>query len=291
MQNIILVTFDMETDIGSWTREDRGVREGTPEILKVLSNHGVKCTFLFTGREAINNLGIVQRILSDGHEIGCHTMYHETIGNAIFDMPGENFILDAEIQERLRLATSTIQQASGVQPVSFRAPRLFGSTAMISALDDLGYVADASFPSYYYSRDFLPYRPSSEDWSREGDLRILEIPNFYDADADESTDDRSRDQWPILRLKGAESFSDLSRRMLNKVKDEKGRSVLCIYLHPWEFVNMPQTISTSEVDITFKPFLHQNCGEFAIRALDQYLDAMRRDGAAFTTMRELAAGW
>jgi peptidoglycan/xylan/chitin deacetylase (PgdA/CDA1 family) len=238
----------------------------------------------------MNNPAVVKKVLFDGHEVGCHTMYHETVGEPIFDMPGANFLLGNEIKSRLELATDTVEKVAGVRPVSFRAPRLFGSTTMVNCLEELGYTVDSSFPSYFYSRSFLPYKPSHEDWSKEGDMRILELPVFYDIDVQEDDEKhRSRDQWPMLRIKGAECFSKLCNRMLRQVKDQNGNSVLCIYLHPWEFVEMPECILTNEAEIRFKPFLYQNSGVFTLRALDEFLGAMKIVGVQFTRMKDFAA--
>jgi peptidoglycan/xylan/chitin deacetylase (PgdA/CDA1 family) len=288
-KNIIILSFDMEPDIGSWTTNDQGVKKGTPEILKVLNKHDVPATFLFTGREAQNNPKIVKSILNAGHEVGCHTMYHETIGTAVFDMPGANFVLPTEVKGRLELATKAVEKIAGVHPISFRAPRLFGSTEMINALEKLGYKVDSSFPSYFYGRDFAPYHPSPRDWSINGKSKIMEIPIFYDAEAKENDKThRSRDQWPMLRLKGAKWFSDLCRRMQRKVKNTQGDSILCIYQHPWEFIKMPKSIITDEAKISFKPFLHKNCGDYCLAALDEFIQQMKKDNAEFTTMKYYA---
>ena len=289
MQRTRVLTFDMETDIGSWTNEVRGITEGTPEILGVLRNHNVPATFLFTGREAQNNPEAVQEVLADGHEVGCHTMFHETIGLPVYDVPVGSFALESEIEGRLALATETLEKIAGVRPVSFRAPRLFGSTTMINALEKLEYRVDSSFPSYFYGRDFLPYHPSGKDWSKEGNMGILEVPVFYDMDADESGDkNRGRDQWPMLRLKGAKWFDDLCRRMFGKVRDGRGDSTLCMYLHPWEFVKMPQKVHTDESTITFRPFLYRNTGCFALEALDEFIALSKQSGCRFETLRSVA---
>lgn len=283
----VIISFDMEPDIGSWTTQDEGVKQGTPEILRVLANNSVPATFLFTGREAKNNPRTVEHILSEGHEIGCHTMFHETLGEAVFSMPGDNYVLPQEIKGRLELATEVLEDVSGIRPVSFRAPRLFGSTGMITALDELGYIVDSSFPSYYHGRDFLPYHPSREDWAKDGDMSILEIPPFYDTDAGSDRENRDRDQWPMMRLRGPEWFLDLARRMAN-VKDNAGNSIICIYLHPWEFIDMPETIFTDEAAITFKPFLHKNTGNYALNALDEVIGGLKMDGVEFATMKDFA---
>ena len=278
----------MESDIGSWTSGDMGVRIGTPEILHILKKHQAQATFLFTGREARNHPKIVRKILSDGHEIGCHTMYHESIGTAVFDMPGANFVLESEIKNRLALATRTVAKVAGCKLVSFRAPRLFGSAAMINALEELGYLVDSSFPAYFYGRDFSPYNPSRRDWAKNGRSKILELPVFYDTDVKPGNKThRQRDQWPMLRLKGAKMFSDLCLRMIGKAKTQKGHSLLCIYLHPWEFVPMSKVIVTDEAKISFKPFLYKNCGPAALNALDAFVGQMKEDGLEFRTMRDV----
>ena len=285
----IILGFDMETDIGSWTMGDKGLTKGGPEILRILRNHKIQATFFFTGREAQNHPKLVRQIRAAGHEIGCHTMFHETIGNAVFDMPGANFVLPDEVPGRLELATRAVQQIAGIRPVSFRAPRLFGSTEMIRILEDLGYLADSSFPCYFHGRDFRPYHPSAKDWSKPGKMRILEIPVFYDTEGSQGgTRHRGRDQWPMLRLKGGPWFAHLCRRMMPKARNHDGDAVLCVYLHPWEFVTMPRTIRTDEATITFNTFLHKNCGRTHLNALDAFIEAMIADGVRFTTMQQFA---
>ena len=285
----IILSFDMETDIGSWSSATRGITEGTPEILRVLRGQQVPATFLYVGREALAHPQSVQQTLADGHEIGCHTMYHESVGVPVYDVPVGSFILEHEIPARLEMATAAVEKVAGVRPVSFRAPRLFGSAAMLRALDALGYLADSSFPAYFHGRDFLPYHPAGDDWARAGDLRILEIPPFFDAGAaDGGEKNRGRDQWPMLRLNGGAWFAELARRMFAHAGADRRAVLLCVYLHPWEFVPMPRTLHTDESTIALKPFAYDNTGTAALRALDEFIGAMRADGVQFVTMREYA---
>jgi len=291
-QNTLILSFDMETDIGSWTNETRGITEGTPEILAVLEEHEVPASFLFTGREAERHPAQVARVLDGGHEIGCHTMYHETVGLPVYDVPVGSFALESEIEGRLTLATETVERVAGVRPRSFRAPRLFGSTRMVQVLDDLGYWVDSSYPSYFYDHDFAPYHPSRQDWAKDGDLSVLEIPVFYDRDAGKGGEkNRGRDQWPMLRLRGAAWFADLCARMFDQTGEEGGRSVLCVYLHPWEFVEMPQRIETDESTISFRAFRYERTGRPAVRALSDFIAAMKQNGTTFTTLADYAAAF
>ena len=61
------------------------------------------------------------------------------------------------MENRLRLATDWVESVASIRPVSFRAPRLFGSTAMINVLEQLGYVSDVSYPMYYLRDRLAPY--------------------------------------------------------------------------------------------------------------------------------------
>ena len=292
MNREIILSFDIEPDFGSWTSACRGVECGTPEILRILATHRVKATFLFTGREALAYPQLVAQVVAAQHEVGCHTMYHETLGEAVFSMPGDAPVLESEIAGRLTLATETIERVAGVRPVSFRAPRLFGSTKMVQVLADLGYIADSSLPAYFFGRSFLPYRPSESDWTKPGSLPLVEIPVFYDLEASADSDKhRSRDQWPMLRLKGKEWFVDLCQRLFSHLERTQEQSPLCVYLHPWEFVPVPETIVTDEAFITFKPFLHHHCGEYALGALDEFITEMKLLGASFTTLHDYAYAW
>jgi len=45
----VVFGFDMETDVGSFTPFTKGVKHGTPELLKLLKKHDIQATFFWTG--------------------------------------------------------------------------------------------------------------------------------------------------------------------------------------------------------------------------------------------------
>ena len=83
----VVFGFDMETDIGSFTPFYEGVEHGTPRILKLLQKHDIRATFFWTGHAAENNPEMVRRVRDAGYETGCHSLYHETVGDPIFPLP------------------------------------------------------------------------------------------------------------------------------------------------------------------------------------------------------------
>ena len=281
----VILGFDMETDVGSWTPYYQGLVRGTPRLLDVLARHDVRATFLFTGDSAAAHPEVVRLVDDAGSEVGCHSLYHETLGDELFPIPGIKPLLPEECCRRIEVATDLVQQALGRRVVSFRCPRLWGSTAVTNALEDLGYAADLSYPMYFYKDRLTPYHPSREDWTQEGDMRILEVPNFADMTI-ESADayGRDRDQWPVFRTEGAEALMRHVDDMIGFYERKALPAVFCFYMHPWEFHEMPQgLIHYGEGSVLPDPFLVKNCGEVALRELDRLLEMLEDRGASFVT--------
>lgn len=286
----VVLGFDMETDIGSYTPFYEGVQHGTPHVLEILEKHNISATFFWTGHAAENNSRMVRIVRDAGHETGCHGLFHETLGDPIFPLPNEWPILKSEVEGRLREGTRLVQEASGERPLSFRCPRLWGSTTVINVLEKLGYVTDASLPLYFYGKPFEPYHPSVEDWTQQGKMNILEIPNFCDLSM-ESHDpyQRDRDQWPLFRTKSANFLMEKVNGFIEYVQTRGKRPVLCFYFHPWEFHEMPLgPIDFGECSVEPLAFIVENCGLKAVRQFDILCDMLKERGGRFVSAKELA---
>ena len=84
----------------------------TPKILDILKQKNVKGTFMMIGAEAQENIGLMQRVQREGHEIGNHTYFHPDISQI------SNNQIDFEVKLTERLFASKL----GVQPLYFRPP-------------------------------------------------------------------------------------------------------------------------------------------------------------------------
>lgn len=286
----VIFGFDMETDIGSFTPFYTGVQKGTPPLLDILDKHNIPATFYWTGHAAENNKEMVCRVRDAGHETGCHGLFHETLGDALFPLPNNWPIMPQEVEGRLRIATGIIKDVCGEYPVSFRCPRLWGSTTVVNVLEKLGYISDASYPLYFYQKPFIPYHPSSSDWTKEGNMNIVEIPNFCDL-AMESKDpyQRDRDQWPMFRTKSADALMEKVEGFIEYVKERKERPVVCFYFHPWEFYEMPQgALDFGECSVKPLPFIVENCGDTALEQFDILCELLKVSGARFITAKNFA---
>ena len=290
----VVLGFDMETDVGSWTPFYDGLVKGTPRLLRLLDRKRATSTFFFTGDAAREHPEVVRAARDAGHEVGNHSLYHETMGDEILPIPGLKPLLPSEVPGRLKAAEALITSALGRRPRSFRAPRLWGSTALLNALEDMDYVADASYPMFFHRDRLAPYHPSRRDWTRPGRMRILEIPNAADMGM-RSRDPvgRDRDLWPIFRTQGSDAVMARLVSFARVVERRRLPLVICLYFHPWEFAPMPQgLIRYGEGAVLPDKFIVRNCGAPALRELSRLIDALRsRFNAEFLSADQLAATW
>lgn len=291
MQPVItMFGIDMETDVGSFTPFYDGVQNATPKLLELFARTGVKGTFFFTGDCARKNVNIAKMVAGTENEVGSHSLFHETVGDPLFPIPGVEPLLPHEVQPRLRISTEWVAEAAGKNPVSFRAPRLWGATAVVNALEELGYVADASYPMYFYREQFAPYHPSRQDWRKKGDSTIVEIPNFADMTMETKDPglERDRDQWPLFRTEGAMYLLERIKSFLAFCDQKQVPKCLCFYLHPWEFHPMKSSFNFGEATVIPDEFITKNCGDTAIGELEKLIDGLKNLGCEFRTAGEIA---
>lgn len=295
MNNKMHVIFgiDTETDVGSFTPFYDGVKNGTPTLLELFDKKDIKATFYFTGDAARQNPESLKLVKNSSCEVGCHSLYHETVGEELFPIPGVKPLLPQEVYFRLKTATEWVAEELGSTPVSFRAPRLWGSTAVTNALEELGYTSDATYPMYFFRERFVPYHPHKEDWTKEGKLKILEIPNFADMlmESKDQPLERDRDQWPLFRTEGTKALMEHINNYIQFIKSKKLPVVLCFYFHPWEFIQVKKRYHYGEGAVIPDSFITKGCGNKAIRELSILIDILKDMGAEFYRADEFAGYW
>jgi peptidoglycan/xylan/chitin deacetylase (PgdA/CDA1 family) len=285
----VLLGVDMETDVGSFTPFYEGAKHGTPLLLDLFAKKGVKGTFFFTGDCAKENPDVARMVAESGNEVGCHSLYHETVGDELFPIPGVKPLLPFEVKPRIKLCKEWVQEASGVTPTSFRCPRLWGSTTVVNSLEELGFTCDVTYPMYFFREQFEPYYPSHSDWTKKGSSKVLEVPNFADMTM-ESKDpplERDRDQWPLFRTEGGEYLLERSRSFLDFCDDKGVARVLAYYIHPWEFWPMQESYNFGEATVIPEKFITVNCGESALIELSKVIDGLQAMDAQFVTAKGL----
>lgn len=184
-----LFTNDVETT-SIWhnsLRDETGLKvlkEGMPIILELYKKYGIKSTFFFTGYIANKYPDIVKMILPYGHEVGSHGMSH--LKKNGFDIMPLNKQID-----HLNKSKLILEDISGIEVISFRAPALRTNKDTAIALAETGYKIDSSVASQRFdlfmsfgainklnwlTAPRLPYRTDSNNLFRKGNGSIVEVP-------------------------------------------------------------------------------------------------------------------
>ena len=184
-----LLTNDVETT-SIWLntlRDQTGekvLKEGMPVLLDIYAQFGIKSTFFFTGYIAKLFPDVVKMVIHDGHEVASHGKSH--LKENGFD------VMPFERQRRHLIETKKLlEDISGQEIISFRAPalRVYDHTA--PALIEAGYKIDSSVASQRF--DFflsfggvkklnwffaprLPYLTAPDNLLRKGPGPLVEVP-------------------------------------------------------------------------------------------------------------------
>ena len=184
-----LITNDVETTsvLNHRLSDKTGalvLKEGLPLLLDLYAKYNVRSTFFFTGVFAEKFPAAVKKVASYGHEIGSHGYSHDH--SQAFD------ILSLEEQiSQLQKSKNVLEDLSGEEVISFRAPaaRVNKNTAI--ALEETGFKIDSSVASQRFDM-FLsfgsynklnwifsprtPYMAARDNLWKKGDSHIFEIP-------------------------------------------------------------------------------------------------------------------
>jgi len=188
-QTIALLSNDVETT-SLWFNDLRDVtgekvlKEGMPHLLDLYAKYNVQSTFFYTGYMAKLYPDVVRMAIAAGHEVGSHGKSH--IKENGFDiMPYDKQVRHLDYSKKL------LEDISGQEVISFRAPALRVSPNTATALLETGYRIDSSIASQRF--DFflsfgskqklsflnaprLPYRVSKNNIYKKGQSDLMEIP-------------------------------------------------------------------------------------------------------------------
>ncbi len=201
-----------------WNRLSSRVCDQTALILDLLDQFSVKGTFFVLGWVAHRHPALVRQIASRGHEIGCHSYAHRLVYE----------LTPAVFREDTLRAIKAISDATGVEPVLYRAPSYSITSQSLWALDVLagcGFTYDSSIYPISHDRYGMPgsERFAHTLWTDSGP--ICEVPI--------ATVRVGRSVAPVggggyLRMLPY-AYTAAGIRRLNA----EGQPA-CIYLHPWE---------------------------------------------------------
>ncbi len=186
---VALLSNDVETT-SIWfndLRDETGekvLKEGMPRLLDLYAKYNVKSTFFYTGYMAKLYPEVVRMAVKAGHEVGSHGKSH--IKENGFDiMPYEKQVRHLDYSKKL------LEDISGQEVMSFRAPALRVSPNTATALLETGFKIDSSIAAQRF--DFflsfgskqklsflnaprLPYRVNKNNIFKKGQSELVELP-------------------------------------------------------------------------------------------------------------------
>ena len=160
------------------------LNEGIPLLLDLYAKHRIRSTFFFTGYIAELFPDVVKMVVHGGHEVASHGKSH--LKNNGFD------IMPFERQKRHLIETKRLlEDISGQEVVSFRAPALHVNMDTAPALIEAVYKIDSSVASQRF--DFflsfggvkklnwlfaprLPYLTATDNLFKKGSGPLVEVP-------------------------------------------------------------------------------------------------------------------
>lgn len=233
-----LLTNDVETT-SIWhnsLRDDTGkkvLNEGMPILLDLYKKYNIKSTFFFTGYIAKLFPQVVKMIIKYGHEVASHGMSHTRV-NGFDVMPLEKQI------KHLKESKSILEDISGQEVISFRAPALRVNKNTIQALEESEYKIDSSVASQRFDMFMsfgglkklnwitaprLPYRASKYSLFKRGNSSIIEVP-------------LSASLFPYVgtTMRIFPYLTSIQRRLLNLESKFSGKPIV-FDVHPNEFID------------------------------------------------------
>ena len=155
-----------------------------PKLLDLYAKYRIKATFFYTGYIAKLYPEVVKMAADSGHEIGSHGKSHLK-ENGFDIMPYERQVRHLEYSKKL------LEDISGKQVISFRAPALRVSPNTATALLETGFRIDSSIASQRFDLFLsfgskkkikflyaprLPYRTNRNNIFIRGQSNLVEIP-------------------------------------------------------------------------------------------------------------------
>lgn len=210
-----------------------------------------------------------------------------------------------EVVERAKIATVThlFTERLGRAPRAYRAGRYGASGRTARILAELGYAVDASVaPGTVWTSDrqpgqrvdhrgapLRPYRPSENDLREEGEIEIIEVPITilprpfaWDAAlmAGQWLARRPRVRYPVWLRPSTTSWPWLAWTMRQAIQrtERDGHAWLHVMLHSMEVTAGASPYSRTRADAAR-----------VLARLERLLRALRREGARFHTLTEIAA--
>lgn len=170
---ICFVSVDVEADFDN-PKNFRGI-ENLEKILNIFKKYNISSTLFITG-EVLEKYPNLIKEWSESHEIACHGFTHTTLDK--LNLPQR----EKELIDFLKIYSSLFEK----NPFGFRSPRFVIDEKQFLLLEKYNFLYDSSvlsnyppfkkYPGFKGKAPNIPYFPSSQNYLKRGEMKILEIP-------------------------------------------------------------------------------------------------------------------
>jgi len=296
-----LLTNDVETT-SIWhnsLRRETGLKvwkEGMPRLLELYAKFDIMSTFFFTGNIAKTYPEIVKMIIPYGHEVASHGLVHDS------DKAFDKLSYDDQVKH-LKESKKILEDISGQEVISFRAPALRVNQNTPKALLEAGFKIDSSIAPQRF--DFLlsfggkdkikwffaprlPYITSDESLFKKGKNGLIEITlNAY--------------LFPYIgtTMRIAPGVSRLAGKIVNMENNLNGKPVVFL-IHPNEIIDesnehvlkigrrSKNVVSYFLADKLRRNLKIKNLGMRGLGLYKKEIEYFRRKNYHFTTIKSFA---
>ncbi|MGA9639717.1 polysaccharide deacetylase family protein [Flavobacterium sp.] len=253
---MILLSFDIEefdmpfeyNKTISFEEQMRVSIDGTTTILDILKKHNIKATFFSTATFAINARKIMERIVTEGHEVASHSYYHS------------DFKTEHLLESKLKL-----EEITHTEVIGFRMPRM--QPVDEKEIHKAGYIYNTSLNPTYLPGRYNNFSKPRTYFKQDG---VWQIPASVSPIV----------RFPLFWL----SFHNLPLwlyQWLCKITLKKD-GYLNLYFHPWEFTDLDQ-----KEKYNFPNYVSNNSGKLMGQRLDKLIVEMKKNNYSFSTFKEL----
>lgn len=236
--------FDLPREHGGEISLEEGVKvsaDGLEKILNLLARCDVKATFFVTGNFAKMRPDLVKKIVSDGHEVGCHGVDH-------FEPRPTDIAQSKEM----------VEEVTGVKVYGYRQPRMFKID--YAELGKHGFLYDSSI-----NPAWIPGRYNHRDVARKPFMKqgVVEVPVSV------VTGLRIPLFWLALHLYPVAVYLAGAKRSL------KETGYFATYYHPWEFSELLKGYGM------VPSYIKLHSGEKMIARLEKVILGLKKRGYVF----------
>jgi len=176
---------DVEDFFKKWSNRYDYLTEPTKRVLKLLDEFDITATFFIVADVVERYPGMVEEIVENGHEVGCHGLDHSC---KIHPKTKKPLMGIKEFEQRTLKAKNLLEKKYHGKVVGYRAPNALVSGWMLDSLEKLGFNYDSSVcvNSLYNKTDSsldgvstYPYYPQKGRLDIGGNRSLIEFPWAY----------------------------------------------------------------------------------------------------------------